>query len=1008
MKWEVSFLGQAFEGAFKLGFLKDILNDYESFKEKQVFTKLKDELKEHEEGFAYLPTLFLLEENIPFEPIQNPPENLKSLGLKNAPQNYLLFLFLVGYYEGYFYQKSLGDVKLIKYHMGEESSQAGLYTNADLLFIANNTLYVVDFKLAGAISRLSKLFATTTEDNELPYSVYGLPVNLSLGELGFEKFVENILKVEKKLLALRYASGELKGFLQILSYAVDYLCEKPRENLKEVCLSLLYPLAEPFVARFYLEGKDLTSYREEIRDLYSKVKEKTWEYEKIDPSSKARISRLAKQTKEEIENLKKEIERREKKIIAIKPDSIHSARDDVRGRLKEFLKLNDPVKAICLFHSAGSGKTSQTRELIFNSEGNHIVFYFATRKVLVDREYKAVENKRSDVALVYEKKSYNKGKYVHAKGDIVEPVSGEAGIIQRTMEKIKRLTTENKRFIWAFATQQAVVVPQKNKISTLEKHITKNLSSRILRKYTFHFILDEFFGHQNGLFTIEEFFKVLRAIKDKGGRANLYLFDANGYTPILLKKLLVEYKKFEVIPNAVVLNNFKNRLTFEEDGIKVYSFAKHGYPSPEINLIRKFIFIEDEKKEEPVEKFADFIEETFKDKDKSTAFVFIQYKDHLSMLKEKLEKKGFNVLVATADSKKSQERINKGNEDIILATSAISRGIDLSRRHKPVNKIYTVIYHWGIEGNLVELIQSISRARGDEKTEREPKTLYLTYVIYPANEEVLDKIEEYLEEEKVDRELLEQLYKKHSIEQRLELDFVISNIITQFLKSSEGKVLVPIPTQYKTYYIPNSLSDIESVISFIEGIQKIENTLDELRELEELLISALSTSVVDLKLDSYDKYFHPYLLFMQQPLRFDFDNNKRLKLKNIIENLKDRIKEHNEDRVQELENLVENLLPNQQIRVPVLVPIYSIVLVRHFLKPGKKLEFKIRKNIGRGNADVLMGTIRPKTKCYCALNEHDSNEYACIALTEDYPYTEILSGRFAKFPVEFIKGLLEG
>jgi hypothetical protein len=147
---------------------------------------------------------------------------------------------------------------------------------------------------------------------------------------------------------------------------------------------------------------------------------------------------------------------------------------------------------------------------------------------------------------------------------------------------------------------------------------------------------------------------------------------------------------------------------------------------------------------------------------------------------------------------------------------------------------------------------------------------------------------------------------------------------------------------------------------------------------------------------------------MQQPLRFDFDNNKRLKLKNIIENLKDRIREHNEDRVQELENLVGNLLPNQQIRVPVLVPIYSIVLVRHFLKPGEKLEFKIRKNIGRGNADVLMGTIRPRTKCYRALNENDSNEYACIALTEDYPYTEILSGRFAKFPVEFIKGLLEG
>ncbi|MGB9873564.1 MAG: C-terminal helicase domain-containing protein, partial [Hydrogenobacter sp.] len=731
MKWEVSFLGQAFEGAFKLGFLKDILDDYESFKEKQVFVKLRDELKKYEEGSGYLPTLDLLERNIPFELTQDPPEALRNIGLEDTPQNYLLFLFLVGYYQGYFYQRSLGNVELVKYHMGEESSQAGIYTNADLFFIANDTLHVVDFKLAGARNGINEIFAK--KEGELPYRIYGLPVNLSLGELSFEKFVENILKVEEKLLSLKYASGELKGFLQVLSYAVDYLCENPKKDLKEVCLSLLYPLAEPFVARFYLEGKNLTPYREKVMELYSKVKEKTWEYEEIDPSSRARMNRLIKQTQEEIENLMKEVKRREEEITTIKPDPIHSAREDVRKRLEEFLKLDDPVKTICLFHSAGSGKTSQTRELILNLEGKHIVFYFATRRVLVDREHQAIKKKQKeglDVELVYEKRMYKKGEYAQIKGDVGEHTSREAGIIQRTMEKVGELTTKNKRFIWAFATQQAIVIPRREKISTVEKYIAKNLSSRILKEYTFHFILDEFFGHQNGLFAIEELLKVLKSIKKGGGRANLYLFDANGYTPALLEKLLIEYKKFEVMPNAVVLSEFKDSLAFEEKGIKIYSFAKHGYPSPEINLVRKFMFIESTRKEEKhegiVNKLADFIEQTFKDKDKSTALVFVQHKDHLSKLKDKLEEKGFSTLIATADSRKSQERINEGNEDIILATSVISRGIDLSRKDKPVNRIYTIIYDWGIEGNLVELIQSISRARGDKKTEQEPKTLYLT------------------------------------------------------------------------------------------------------------------------------------------------------------------------------------------------------------------------------------------------------------------------------------------
>ncbi|SNZ13551.1 helicase-related protein [Hydrogenobacter hydrogenophilus] len=1011
MKWEVSFLGLVFECAFKLGFLKDRVEDYDSFKQKQVFAKLRGEIESLEGKHACLPALELLERNIPFEPTENPPKELTALGHENSLHNYLLFLFLTGYYEGYFYQKKLKKLELIKYHIGEESLKAGIYHNTDLLFVADDTLYVVDFKLAGAYSRINKLF--TTKEDSIPYKVYGLPVNLSLGELNFERFVRNVLNVEDKLLTLKSASTELKGFLQVLSYAVDYLSENPREDLKEVCLSLLYPLAEPFVARFYLEGNSLEPYREKVRELYDKIREKTWEYEEVDATSKARISRLIKETQEKIEDLIQEVKRREEEVLDIEPDPIEQARKDVKERLEWFLQLDQPVKAICLLHSAGSGKTSQTRDLILNLEGNHIVFYFATRKVLVDREYQTLKaTQRRDLELIYEKKTTaetERAKKVKMKGDTAQDISFQSGIIRRTVDKVKSATTKDgRRFIWAFLTQQAIVNTHVGRSTT--EHIKDYLlSGRIRENYTFHFILDEFLGHQNGLFAVGELLKLLEEIEQKGGRANLYIFDANGYTPALLEKLLKEYERFEVIPSAIVLTEFKQEMSFEYKGIKLYCFAKHGYPSPKMNLVRRFVFLEktklEERRKELICKLAQIVERTFTDKEKSTALMFIQNKDDLAELERELKSKGFETLVATADSRKSQESINKGHQDIILSTSAISRGIDLSREHKPVNHIYAVIYDWGIENNLVELIQSISRARGDKKTEQETKTLHLIYVIPPTTEYILDHIEEYLDEEKVDGQVIELLYRKHSIEQRLELDFVISRIIQQFLKSSDGTVLVPLPNQYKTYYIPNSISEIEGVLNFIDGLYQIEKDKD-LDELRETLLKALSVSVVNLKIGSYENYFHPYLLFSRQKLRSSFDAKKRRKAEELVEKLKPILEKHNEDKTKELQEMMGKLLPGQEDQVPVLVPVYALVLVRHFLKPKEKVEFKVKGRIGRGGADVLMGTVEPMTKCY--VGDVGGNEYACITLTEDYPYTEVLSGRFVKFPVEFIKGLLEG
>jgi len=162
--------------------------------------------------------------------------------------------------------------------------------------------------------------------------------------------------------------------------------------VREVSLSLFYPLAEPFSARFYWNGEDLSPYRERIRQLYEKIKPIDWEYSQAVAEGRARRERLLEEVPKEIERLKEEMQKRENTEEIIEPGKIAETRKHVGKELDEFFSKAQDVKALCLLHSAGSGKTTQTRNRILMQEGKHIVLYMATRKVLVDREYKKLKD----------------------------------------------------------------------------------------------------------------------------------------------------------------------------------------------------------------------------------------------------------------------------------------------------------------------------------------------------------------------------------------------------------------------------------------------------------------------------------------------------------------------------------------------------------------------------------------------------------------------------------------
>ena len=81
---------------------------------------------------------------------------------------------------------------------------------------------------------------------------------------------------------------------------------------------------------------------------------------------------------------------------------------------------------------------------------------------------------------------------------------------------------------------------------------------------------------------------------------------------------------------------------------------------------------------------------------------------------------------------------------------------------------------------------------------------------------IIERILQY--EPKADEQILRLMITKHMLNKKLLLDKVVFGIVEQFVKSGKEKVLVPLPTQYATRYIPNEVANIEGFLSFLENI----------------------------------------------------------------------------------------------------------------------------------------------------------------------------------------------
>ncbi len=998
-----SNLGYVFEGAFKVGLLEVVK---------------PERAKDFEKAFKESILEIFKPEEYYREILERDWERIGTyIDDQNKYEKYLKTIYLLGYNAGKFYGETYKDMKLIKYNLGDESWTAGTWKNADLIFIHDQTLYVVDFKLSNAEFWITQYFskATRTEKKDLPYMPavnFGVPVNISVGELSFVNFLERYIRVQKALENLQEVLVELKGFTQVISYAVDYLCEKGDKGLREVCLELIYPLPESYRARFYINEGDsqlFLKYREKVVDIYKSVRDKEGKMSDLIGvhDSQVRIKRLKQEFKSEIEKLEMELNGLEGKPVKLTVQDISVARDDVEKALQEFNINNEPARCLILLHSAGSGKTTKARQKILEQEGKHIVIYMASRLILLDREKEALEGlRRPDVRVIYPRdRRVNNREVIHT-GRAFAQRRERVSKIWQAVESIKESVEENKyKWIWALITTQSVLESEYNETSDYLKEL---ITYRILKEYTLHIIVDEFLGYRNGLYTIVKLLEFAKQVKEQGGRIFIYLFDANGYSPDLMKKLLQEYREYGVIPDSLVLCDYVEEVNFNYDGIPIKARAKHGYPSKELMLYKKFLKVE--KEEELSRTIKEYVLSTFKDRDKSTAFLYIQDKDLIVELSRSFEEEGLSTIIVTASSRKSQEEINQGSSHIILGTSSVSRGIDFSRPNKPVDYIYIFVFDWGIEQNLVEVIQAISRARGDAKTESRPKHLHLVFPLMPLQEHVLENIKTLSEIDDIG--LIESFYKLETLRQKKLLSEVTQKIIESFLISPSDfkKVLVPIPAQHKTVYKSNRIVQLESIITFLDDIYLMELRRNKdkalrIKKIQEMLYESIILNARSKERENIF-YYHPYVLIRDGELYLSFDNEKRHEITKLLEDLWSLLKSHNEERSEDLKRFLTETASIEIHRISYLIPVYSIVFTDNVLKQNEFMRFRLRKRVGRGGANVLGGGLEFLTRCFVP-EGGSPKEYAIVPLGEDYPYVEVLSGRFAKFPIEFIIKLLE-
>lgn len=687
---------------------------------------------------------------------------IKSIILRDIPEDFNLDEEIINYFKkmvdvGYLAGKSYisdmifsnGNFKpdfIGRVFRKEENYKT--WENADLLFKVKNSLYVFELTLHGGKSIHNKLYAPKGNLIELNLSSLGINVDVGYEDEDLIKITDKIINyLNNKNLLVFYVS-EYGKLIQLLGYVFDFLY-KTDNKLSEVFTAVIYPFHEGLKAKFKVPDVAKEIFREYARKLFElvdKLKPEKFNLKKLDFGL----------------NIDKYIKDINCKSYKITPTyGISTIRKDVENIVNNIEKDYGNVVALC--HPAGAGKTTAIiKKFLKDIEKDRVLFiYFSPRIAIIQdksRELKqAIENKeykgnkiKENNILVIDREDLENKKY-SSRRERYKGVShledNKAGYLRSTLTKIQKETLKNEyKGIAIFHSMQALTNVKTlsfKKSSTIQylkniiehwKHINKEDIKVIL-------VLDEILADNTGLFKLQEILRLLNEYKEK---IKIYVLDANLSNGYILEKILKrveEYKQkgINYLPSAIYEVEgdklLKNKYSFNYEGWEIRAYTKPSFIGKSLNI--SFLIDFFSNGEELINRIYSLLIE-----EKEKSFVYIQNKNLATELKFRLEKEDKKVFLRTAYI--SNPNIDFSKYDFVIATSSISRGIDI-----PFKKAYGFFYEFSSEQEISEFYQAISRLRGieqegrnvDELLEREVKVI----LFRTLGEQITDSLDEITE-----------------------------------------------------------------------------------------------------------------------------------------------------------------------------------------------------------------------------------------------------------------------
>ncbi|MEM3265848.1 MAG: hypothetical protein QXH07_07830, partial [Thermoplasmata archaeon] len=661
---------------------------------------------------------------------------------------------------------------------------------------------------------------------------------------------------------------------------------------------------------------------------------------------------------------------------------------------------------VALLHSAGAGKTTACRETILGqTEIPFIYFYIAPRTKLLAEEKERVKKMtdKKNISCRYidaDNKSKNKDAQqskVVVKGknhDYIEESNKEGNIKNIVQQLLNHDFSTHEHIFVGLTTQSFLENPLgKDTATYLRKLFEKDMTNAKLpfyrHGYKIAIVLDEALGSDNGIQAINDMIMFMNSVSStQESNIIFFILDANLHSGLVFEKVLRQFEKLNYIAPSLYTTDFKKEHTFTYKNIDIYAYSDFSYPAKSLKYTCRYV----ETQNRLLKTIKEYVASTIRRNEK--VFIYVQDKTLVytiynairnitigkgidkkngKEIDEKIDNEEYIKVGFYSSTAESEKENNFSQYNVIISTSTLSRGIDLSDNWTKTIIVDNIENMFNtVEQQLVEEIQAIARMRGmkdennksiDDKVEKE--VIKILYINIRAHEDkyknfINDRLISIQEELKyINRKEIEELFKldnKYNLKQFIrELNEITKKVLLSFIKpENREKLIVPIPSQLTKRYQPSTIEPIVNLIEDLKRIKHLMKTKEEEMAIKKYYQALAKLFTMYTDIDDSDKdneigygLFKGYInAKVIKPQLDDIKANKEDIKRILLQNKADDLAHSLDETINELVELSET-----HVNTYIYIPLYALQkekIIQH------EIEIQRRYSIGKAKIKSLI------------------------------------------------------